>query len=146
MPTLETRDATVTWTGTPTGDGEGALRTGGGATRELPMDWASRSEQADGSTSPEELLAASVAGCYAMQLALELADRGVRPDRLEVRATTSLDGDPAAHDYAIGEVAVAVDAPGVEDAVLGPAMRAADEKCPLVRALAVGVQTSAASA
>jgi lipoyl-dependent peroxiredoxin len=141
MP-LATRDATVTWTGTPTGGGQGALRTGGGAEQDLPMDWSARSEQAEGTTSPEELLAASLAGCYAMQLSLELRDRDVRPERLEVHATTDLDGEPAEHDYRITVCRLEVEAPDVDREVLDAAMAAADEKCPLVRALAVDVETT----
>jgi OsmC-like protein len=55
-----------------------------------PVTWASRVERPDGRTSPEELLAASHAACYAMALNATLG-RANPPERLEVTATVSLD-------------------------------------------------------
>jgi osmotically inducible protein OsmC len=140
MP-LATRDATVTWSGT-LADGHGALTTGGGAEQQLPMDWASRSEQADGTTSPEELLAASLAGCYAMQLALELQANGTPAERLHVHATCTLDGDAARHEYAISALELEVDAdvPDLADGELGRIAREADAKCPVANAVRGNVE------
>src|SRR6185437_13113326 len=51
------RTAQTTWEG-PLASGTGTVRTGSGATGELPVTWATRTERADGETSPEELAAA----------------------------------------------------------------------------------------
>jgi osmotically inducible protein OsmC len=56
-----------------------------------PVTWASRTEEAGGRTSPEELLAAAHAACYAMALSGALANRGTPADRLEVTATCAFD-------------------------------------------------------
>ena len=52
------RTATVTWQG-PLATGDGSVTAGtSGLFTDLPVSWASRTEQPDGRTSPEELLAA----------------------------------------------------------------------------------------
>src|SRR5271165_5148265 len=61
------RSADVQWTGTLR-EGGGTLNAGSGALQDLPVTWASRAEQPDGKTSPEELLASAHATCYAMAL------------------------------------------------------------------------------
>ena len=72
------RMAQTTWEG-PLASGTGLIRMGSGATGELPVTWASRTERADGTTSPEELAAAAHSSCYAMALALRLGEHKARP-------------------------------------------------------------------
>ena len=72
------RNAAVVWEGT-LARGLGALSAASGAF-ELPVTWASRTEQPDGRTSPEELIAAAHASCFAMALALVLARTTHRPN------------------------------------------------------------------
>ena len=71
--------------------GSGTLSAATGAFSELPFSLASRVEKPEGKTSPEELLAAAHASCYAMSLAGELAGAGSPPELLDVRATVTLD-------------------------------------------------------
>jgi osmotically inducible protein OsmC len=80
----------VTWEGN-VARGSGAISAATGAFAELPYSLASRVEKPDGKTSPEELLAAAHAACYAMSLAGELAGAGSPPEHLDVRATVTLD-------------------------------------------------------
>jgi lipoyl-dependent peroxiredoxin len=84
------REANVTWQGN-VARGGGAISAATGAFEGLPYSLATRVERSDGKTSPEELLAAAHAACYAMSLAGELARAGSEPDRLEVAATVTLD-------------------------------------------------------
>jgi osmotically inducible protein OsmC len=55
----------------------------------VPITWEARTEEPGGMTSPEELLAAAQASCYAMAFANHLAEAGVPPDRLDVEATAT---------------------------------------------------------
>jgi len=71
--------------------GSGAISAATGAFSDLPYSLATRVEQPDGKTSPEELLAAAHAACYAMSLAGELAGAGTPPEQLAVQATVTLD-------------------------------------------------------
>ena len=132
---LARREATVTWTGT-LGGGEGTLVAAGGEHR-LPVDWAARSEAADGTTSPEELLAAADAGCYAMALALALTRNGTPAERLEVRGSCELDRSGDEHEYEITGLRLDVTAsvPGLDEAAFTEVAERADRECPISNAL-----------
>jgi len=83
------RTAAVTWKG-GLFDGSGMIESGGsGALGTLPVNWAARAESSDGMTSPEELIAAAHASCFAMALSLLLAEGGTPPAQLDVRATVT---------------------------------------------------------
>ena len=56
---------TSTWNGDLFG-GSGTASLDSGAAGPLPVSWASRTEAANGKTSPEELIAAAHAACYSM--------------------------------------------------------------------------------
>src|SRR5678809_117617 len=90
LPVIAERSAQTVWTG-DLATGRGSLSSGSGALRDLPVTWASRTQQSNGRTSPEELAAAAHASCFSMALALRLGEHGVPPQRLEVTATVSLD-------------------------------------------------------
>ena len=62
-----------------------------GLFRDAPVTWASRTEDASGKTSPEELIAAAHAACFCMALSNELSSRGHPPARVQVRATCTFD-------------------------------------------------------
>jgi osmotically inducible protein OsmC len=89
MPRVE-RQANVTWEGN-VARGNGAISAATGAFAELPYSLATRIEKVDGKTSPEELLAAAHAACFAMSLAGELAGAGTPAEHLDVKATVTLD-------------------------------------------------------
>jgi osmotically inducible protein OsmC len=85
------RRADATWTGElVTGTGIVSAATSGAFTA-LPVTWASRTEAADGRTSPEELLAAAHAGCFSMSFAGRLTRNGFPPERLDVSAAVTFD-------------------------------------------------------
>ncbi len=137
---LATRDAQVTWEGT-LGGGHGQIAMGSGATQSLPMEWASRSEGAEGTTSPEELLAAAEAGCYAMALALGLTRNGTPAERLAVRCVCELDKSDGEPEYVISRLAVEVGArvPGLDEATFQHLVERAEANCPISVALAARV-------
>jgi len=84
------RSAGVTWEGN-VARGNGTISAATGAFEDLPYSLAARIERPDGKTSPEELLAAAHAACFAMSLAGELSKAGSVPEHLDVRATVTLD-------------------------------------------------------
>lgn len=67
--------------------GSGTVTAESHAFADLPVTWASRSAGSAGQTSPEELIAAAHAGCYAMALSLVLTEGGTPPQALRVGAT-----------------------------------------------------------
>jgi lipoyl-dependent peroxiredoxin len=84
------RTADVVWTGDLL-KGNGRVKVGSGALPEFPVSWASRTEQPGGKTSPEELLAAAHASCYAMALSATLARNRTPAQMLRVSATSTFD-------------------------------------------------------
>ena len=147
MP-LAHREATVVWSGT-LADGSGALEAGG-ALQRTPVDWAASDAQAGETTSPEQLLAAAHAGCYAMTLALALGRRGHAAERLEVSAACELDKTPAEdeHEYRITHLDLDVRAtvPGLEQEAFEELARHADEQCPISVALKGNVEVRLSTA
>src|SRR5918912_2599672 len=86
------RRAEVSWSGDlPTGKGN-VSGASSGAFKQLEVSWPRRSEpDAQGITSPEELLAASHASCFAMALSAGLGRAGSAPQSLQVTATVTFD-------------------------------------------------------
>src|ERR687887_2510822 len=73
--------------------GGGQVSPGSGAFGEQEVTWASRTRRAAGKTSPEELIAAAHAACYAMAFSNTLSEAGHAPERLEVSAKATFDPD-----------------------------------------------------
>lgn len=136
---LAQRTAAVVWEGT-LASGSGDVTMDSGAIEHFPLDWASRSEDAHGSTSPEELLAASHAGCYAMALTLVLADHGHKAERLEVTATTTLEQLEVGYRIASSNLAVTGSVPGMEAEEFAEIAQEADAGCPVSNALRDNVE------
>lgn len=84
------REAEVVWEGA-LAHGKGALSSGSGALDGLAVTWASRTAAPEGKTSPEELIAAAHASCFAMALSLVLGKVDATPEQLVVRARCTLD-------------------------------------------------------
>jgi len=83
------RSASVTWNGGLL-DGSGVIHTStSGALGSLPVSWPARSQEPDGKTSPEELIAAAHAACFSMALSNVLAEGGTPPEELAVNATVT---------------------------------------------------------
>ena len=82
---LARRRAEVGWRGT-LGEGRGSFTVGRWMVGEVPVAWSSRTSPKEESTSPEELMAAARASCYAMALSLVLGERGTPPACIDVQA------------------------------------------------------------
>ena len=137
MP-IALRHAEVVWDGTLAG-GAGAVSSGSGAL-ELPVTWAARTEQPDGKTSPEELIAAAHASCFAMALALVLGENHTPPERLTVSAACTLDEVDGAPRITTVELTVRARVPELDKAGLERNVAQAAELCPVSNALRGNVQ------
>lgn len=133
------RRATAIW--------EGGLFDGSGTTTfessglasDLPVSWPSRTEEPNGQTSPEELLAAAHASCFSMALSKQLADRDAAPQRLETSATVTFEVGKGITRSAL---TVRVTAEGLSDDALADAAGAAKDGCPVSQALASSVEVT----
>ena len=134
MPRIE-RSADVTWEGN-VARGSGRISGRTGAFTELPYSLPTRIGQAEGKTSPEELLAAAHGGCITMSLAGELTQAGTPPGRLDVGVTIVMDEvDGQGHQIVASHVQATVAADGVDEAALVAAVEKADEGCPFSQLL-----------
>jgi len=80
------RTATATWSGTLT-EGNGSVSSGTGVFSDQAVTWAARTAEPEGMTSPEELIAAAHATCYAMAFSYVLQNNGTPAEKLDVTAT-----------------------------------------------------------
>lgn len=137
------RRADVTWSGDlPTGKGYVSASTSG-VFKDLEVSWPRRSEAAaEGKTSPEELLAASHASCYAMALSAGLGGAGTPPQSLAVSATVTFDkvGDGFKVVSSVLEVRGRV--AGIDEAAFVKAAEGAKDGCPISQALKGNVELS----
>jgi osmotically inducible protein OsmC len=127
------RTAHVTWRGTLF---EGAGRidgVGSGAFGPLEVTWASRAEDPDGRTSPEELIAAAHASCFSMALANGLAKADTPAERLETSVTVTFVPGTGITKSAI---TVRGRVPGLDADGFAEQAEAAKEGCPVSKALA----------
>jgi osmotically inducible protein OsmC len=127
------RRADATWQGSLM-DGSGRIEsTTSGVIGGLDVTWASRAEEPGGKTSPEELIAAAHATCFAMALAHGLAQEGHAPERLDTSATVSFQAGEG-----ITKIALTVrgQVPGLDEDGFRQAAEGAKNNCPVSAALA----------
>jgi lipoyl-dependent peroxiredoxin len=137
-----TRSASVTWNGDLT-SGRGTVSTDSSASFEnLPVSWAARTQQPDGQTSPEELLAAAHASCFAMAFSNELASAGTPPDELHVSAQVTFDQVDGGWKVTTSALQVLGRVPGCTESAFQAAAEAARDGCPISKALAGNVKLS----
>ena len=137
-----TRTAEVTWNGS-LAEGKGTIDyvTSGAFTR-LPVTWASRTETADGRTSPEELVASAHASCYAMAFSGGLGRNGTPPTALSVKATVTFEKVEAGWRVVSSALAVRGTVPGIDAATFAQLAEAAKDGCPISQALKGNVALS----
>jgi osmotically inducible protein OsmC len=135
------RTATVAWEGNLP-EGRGTIQSGSGALSNLPVTWGSRVETPEGKTSPEELLAASEAECYAMVLTNMLSKAGNVPNRLEVTATCTVERQEGGLKITTMRLDVRGDVPGVDGDTFARMAQEAEQSCPVSNAIRGNVQVS----
>jgi osmotically inducible protein OsmC len=134
---MPTRTARTAWNGTlMEGSGQVELTSSGVGTYEVSFPKRA-AEDADGTTSPEELIAAAHSACYSMALSGEIARAGGVPQALDVRADVTLGPDPAGGFKITGiKLTVRGEVDGLDEAAFAKAAQVAKEGCPVSKALA----------
>jgi osmotically inducible protein OsmC len=136
------RTATVTWQGDLM-SGRGSASAGSSDTfLDLPVSWASRTEAPEGRTSPEELLAAAHASCFAMAFSGALAKAGTPPEHLHVSAEVTFDKLEAGWTVVSSALTVIGRVPGSTHEAFAAEAEATKDGCPISRALAGNVALS----
>ena len=129
------RRAEVEWHGSLIQGSGTIVSVGSGAIGNLPVTWASRTERSDGKTSPEELLAAAHAACFAMAFSNGLAQAGTTAERLHVNATCTFEQVEGGFKVSTMVLDVRGKVPGLDQAGFEKAARQAGEGCPVSNAL-----------
>lgn len=133
MPRVQ-RDADVVWEGN-LARGHGTIQGGTGALRDLEMSLPTRVGDPEGKTSPEELVAAAHAGCFAMSLTGVLTRAGTPPTRLDTSALVTVDEVDGSHRITTIDLTVVGDVPGIDGDTFQEAARAAEQSCTISNAL-----------
>lgn len=137
---MTTRTATASWNGTLL-EGSGAITSfESGAIGTLPVSWPRRSEEHGGATSPEELLAAAHASCYAMALSGGLARNNTPATKLDVSATVTFEKVEAGWRVTKSALTLKGDVPGLDAAKFAELAEGAKAGCPISAALAGNVE------
>lgn len=127
------RTASVRWQG-DLKTGNGTISTESGALQNVPCSFSTRFDSGKG-TNPEELLAASHAGCFTMALTAELDKANLVVEKIRTAATVTL--DLVDEGWRIGEshLVVVAKVPGASPEFFQKAAQAAETGCPISKLL-----------
>ncbi|MFI0418405.1 peroxiredoxin [Spongiactinospora gelatinilytica] len=127
-----TRKATAHWKGALI-DGSGTVDLESSGVGSYDVSWPSRAEQANGKTSPEELLAAAHSTCFSMALSHGLAGAGTPPQTVDTSAEVTFQPGEGITGIVLS---VKAQVPGISAADFQAAAEKAKENCPVSKALA----------
>jgi lipoyl-dependent peroxiredoxin len=135
---MPTRTARTAWNG-GLQDGSGQVELSSSQAGTFDVDFPKRaSDSPEGQTSPEELIAAAHAACFAMSLSNEVAQAGGTPHGIEVTAEVDLGPDEKAGGFILTAIRLkaSIEADGLDDEGFRKAVDAAEAGCPVSKALA----------
>lgn len=124
-------------------DGNGTAKAGTGAFS-VPVTFPSRiNEKGDDKTTPEELLAASHAICYAMVLTNTITKQGGKAHKVRVTATVTADKGDAGIKVVSSNLNATVEGlEGIDTAKLSELATGAEKGCPISNAIRGNVNVS----
>ncbi|HYG93817.1 MAG TPA: OsmC family peroxiredoxin [Nocardioides sp.] len=140
---MPTRTARTAWNG-GLQDGSGQVELSSSGVGTFDVSFPKRAaETADGTTSPEELVAAAHSSCFSMALSKIVADAGGTPIAFDVTADVTLGPDPAGGNMITAvKLTVRGEVEGLDDAAFKECAEKAKAGCPISKALAgVGEMT-----
>ena len=135
---MPTRTARTAWNGTlEQGSGQVELTSSKVGTFEVSFPKRA-ADEAGGTTSPEEMVAAAHSACFAMQLSANIAQAGGTPQSLEVSADVSLGPDDENGGFRLTGIQLTVrgEVDGLDAAGFEKAAQEAKAGCPVSKALA----------
>jgi len=137
---MGTKRATAVWEGNLF-EGSGTVSADSGVFTDVNVTWQARFDEGDPRTSPEELIAAAHAACFAMALSNELSGAGFTPEKLETSSTIKFgpkpEGGVKIHSSAI---TVQATVPGISANQFAEIANGAKVGCPVSAALAGNVE------
>lgn len=127
-----TRTANAHWEGSLM-EGAGAVSLDSSGVGRFDVSWPSRANEANGKTSPEELIAAAHSTCYSMALSHGLSGAGTPPQTVDTKADVTFqpgEGITGIH------LTVRASVPGLSAEDFAAAAEDAKKNCPVSQALA----------
>lgn len=131
------REALVVWKGSLR-EGTGTITTESGVLSETQYSFRTRFAEGIG-TNPDELVAASLGGCFAMALANELDLSGLHPERIETSATATMENLATGWTLTRIQLEVHANVPNASQALFMDAALAAKTNCPIARLLKANI-------
>ena len=133
---MPARTARTAWTG-GLQDGSGQVELTSSRVGTYDVSFPKRAaDEAGGTTSPEELVAAAHSSCYAMQFSALVAGAGGTPQSVEVTADVNLGADPAGGFRLTGiTLTVRAEVDGLDEAAVLKVAEEAKATCPISKAL-----------
>ncbi len=132
---MPTRTARTAWNGTlQQGSGQVELTSSKVGTYDVSFPKRA-ADDAGGTTSPEELIAAAHAACYAMQLSAVIGEAGGTPQSLDVSVDVSLGPDTKGFKLTGIKITVRGEVDGLDADGFATAAQDAKESCPVSKAL-----------
>ena len=128
------RSATANWKGGLKG-GKGTFSAASGTFKDVPYNFVQRFESGTG-TSPEELIAAAHASCFAMALSAELEGAGLTPENVDSRATVTLEKVESGFAVTSSHLEVTVKLTNPDQQKFEAAAQAAKTGCPISKLIA----------
>jgi osmotically inducible protein OsmC len=128
------RSATANWKGGLKG-GKGTFSAASGTFTNVPYNFVQRFEN-DTGTSPEELIAAAHASCFAMALSAQLEGAGLTPENVDSRATVTLDKVEGGFAVTSSHLEVTVKLTNPDQQKFEAAAAAAKTGCPISKLIA----------
>lgn len=110
--------------------GSGTISSESGALHDTPLTWPARIGEQTGCT-PEEMLAAAHAGCFAMACSFALSSAGHMPEQLDVRAEASFEFTGTGASVTSMHLFVDGIVPGISDALFQEIAAGAKDGCPI---------------
>lgn len=137
---MATKKATASWAGDLM-EGSGTVSAESGLFSDVGLTWKARFDEGNPATSPEELIAAAHAACYAMALSNALATAGFTPEKVDTSSTIKF-GPQEGGGVKIHSSAITVQAsvPGISANQFNEIADGAKTGCPVSAALAGNVE------
>ena len=136
----QVREAKANWSGDLLAGGGAVSASTSGIFADQAITWRARTEASEGKTSPEELLAAAHASCYAMALSHELAGAGHAPERVDVSVVVTADKTDSGWTVLSSAITMRAKVPGADEALFQEKANAAKGGCPISKAISDSVE------
>lgn len=131
---MTTRKATAVWNGTLK-EGDGQINSQSGYI-DVPYTFASRFENSDNGTNPEELIGSAHAGCFSMFLSALLSNDGYKPEIVTTTAAVTLGRDDTGPVITSIELETEATVPGLSEEDFEGYLAKTKANCPISRVLA----------